>query len=371
MEIRKGPYGHFVINKIEDIGSINDYTREIVAENIPGHMLPLYIIPAVSHYEASYDFSGLVPLNHIKPSDFEMINKLRKALGDLILFFADLPDYLLAPSSLIIDNKFIFTDEDFTELKVCFDPIRTEPELLNIHSLTRTGLRDFLNSENLTGVIYSDEIDGIIYAVEQNDEELLRLEANKIRKPIDPPHKDSQIIDLIETKIVILMSIISLIFAVVKIPGLALLSVAFEVFFILKIRRILLDMPAITINTPEDDTKKLMLFGNENGKAPGLDALILTSKDPVSGQEDKKAIYTDKAAIGSDRFLCDIFSPDKEISPIHAQIKKVNRTYYVSDLSADNSTFLNNVRLEPGREYEIKSDQILMLGKREYKIEII
>ena len=35
MEIRKGPYGHFAINKIEDIDSVHSYTREIVEENIP------------------------------------------------------------------------------------------------------------------------------------------------------------------------------------------------------------------------------------------------------------------------------------------------------------------------------------------------
>ena len=60
MEIRKGPYGQFVINKLENIDSVNNYTREIIAENIPGHMLPLYIIPAVSTYELSYDCSDHV-----------------------------------------------------------------------------------------------------------------------------------------------------------------------------------------------------------------------------------------------------------------------------------------------------------------------
>ena len=371
MEIRKGPYGHFVIKKIEDIDSVHYYTREIIVENIPGHMLPLYIIPTLNHYEASYDFSGLVPLNISSPSDLSKINKLRKALGDLLLFIADLPDYLLSPSSITLDERFIFSDEDYSELKVCCDPCKVEPNKLNISSLIKSGIRDFLNSESLTGVIDPDEIDGIIYATEQTDVELFKDEANRIKDPIKEESTKPELLDLPMFKLIMLLSIVSLILSITKLNTLALLTAAVEVFFIVKLRRIFLEKPQITIPVNTSSTKKLMLFGGDNTNNSSIDTLILTSRDPLSGAEYKKAIYTDKAAIGSDRFLCDIYSPDKEISPIHAQIKKINRTYYVSDLSSDNSTFLNNVRLEPGREYEIKSDQTLMLGKREFKIEII
>ena len=371
MEIRKGPYGHFVIKKIEDIDSVHCYTREIIEENISGHMLPLYIIPTLNHYEASYDFSGLVPLNLTRPSALSKINKLRKALGDLLLFIADLPDYLLAPSSVTLDDRYIFSDEDYSDLKVCFDPCKVEPGKLNISSLIKTGLRDFLNSETFTEVLDPDEIDGIIYASEQNDSELLKDEANRIKEPIKEETNKPELLDLPMFKLIMLLSILSLIFSITGLNSIAIIIAAVEVFFIVKLRRILLDKPQITIPKNTNNTKKQMLFGGDSSNGSSIDALILTSKDPVSGTEEKKAIYTDKAAIGSDRFLCDIYSPDKELSPIHAQIKKVNRTYYVSDLSTDNSTFLNNVRLEPGREYEIKSDQTLMLGRREFKIEII
>ena len=370
MEIRKGPYGQFVINKIEDIDSVNSYTREIIVENIPGHMLPLYIIPAVSSYEASYDCSDYISLQTY-PCSVLNTNRIRKALGDLFFSFADFPDFLLAPSSLCLDPKFMFIDEDLSEIRVCFDPRIISPSDLCIGSIKKAGLRELLNSQCMEGILQPDEIDGLLYAAEQNDEDLFRKESQKIMVPLSEPEKTSELLELPEFKMIILASILSLIFTLIKIPAAALIFVVTEVFFAVKIRNSFINRPSIIVSESTDDTKRQMLFGKEDGKMRGIEALVLTSTDPATGQEDKKAIYTDKAAIGSDRFLCDVFYPDKGISPIHVQVKKVDRVYYVSDLSSDNSTYLNNIRLLPGREYEIKSDQTLMCGKREFKIEIL
>lgn len=371
MKIRKGPYGQFVINKLENIDSIHTYTSEIVAENIPGHMLPLYIIPAVSTYELSYDCSGLIsiPYSTSKQTIAE-INSVRSALGDLLLSFADLPDLLLAPSSLCLDPMFVFINDDLTDIKVCFDPCIADPEDLCIGSITKAGLRDFLNSEYFNGILNHDEIDGLLYAAEQNDTDLFKKEAAKITIPLPTPEKKSELLLLNEFRFIILGSLLSLIFSLISIPEAAIIFVFLQLYFAFKIRKILFNKPQITLPSTSDDTKMHMLFGNEN-KSTGLDAFILTSTDPDTGAEDKKAVYTDKAAIGSDRFLCDLFYPDKSISPIHAQIKKADRVYYISDMSSDNSTYLNNIRLIPGREYEIKSDQTLICGTREFKIEIM
>lgn len=371
MEIRKGPYGHFAINKIEDIDSVHSYTREIVEENIPGHMLPLYIIPAVSRYEVSYDFSGLSPLSILIPENNGQINRLRKALGDLFFSLADLPDYLLSPASVTFDERFIFSDENYEELKVCFNPVKVDPSSLNIHSLSRTALPDFLNSPSVSKALKPDEVDGILYAVEQNDSDLLKQESEKIKEPVTEPKEESKLLNLNEFKAVILAGLLSLIFSLTGIwPGVW-VSITAEIFFAVKTYKIIRNNDKTVIPVSSDETKKQMLFGKDENSNGGIDALILSSQDPLTGETEKKAIYTDRATIGSDRFLCDIFSADKEISPVHVEIRKTGRTYYVSDLSADNTTFLNNIRLEPGREYEIKSDQTLMIGKREYNIQII
>lgn len=371
MEIRKGPYGQFVINKIEDIDSIHSYTREIIAENIPGHMLPLYIIPAVSHYEASYDCSGLLTLHRSYPLFIPQINQLRKALGDLFFSFADLPDLLLSPSSICLDPRFMFIDEDLNQISVCFDPKRISPEDLCISSITKAGFRDLLNSKTMEGIILPDEIDGMIYAAEQNDPELFRKEAKKLMIPLSEPETEPVLLNLPEFKMIILASVLSLVFVLIDLNIVSLIFVIIEVFFAVKIKSLLYNRPQIVIPEANDDTKRQMLFGSEDGRHNGIEAIILTSTDPSTGTQDKKAIYTDKAAIGSDRFLCDVFYPDKSLSPIHAQIRKIGKTYYASDLSSDNSTYLNDIRLQPGREYEIKSDQTLMCGKREFRIEIM
>ncbi|MCR5047513.1 MAG: FHA domain-containing protein [Saccharofermentans sp.] len=371
MEIRKGPYGQFVINKLENIDSVNNYTREIIAENIPGHMLPLYIIPAVSTYELSYDCSDyffLIPYIHkTQPA----IDRIRKALGDLLLSFVDLPDLLLAPSSLCLDPRFMFISEDLTDIRVCFNPCNTDPNDLCIGSIIKAGLRDLLCSGIFSNVISNDEIDGIVYAAEQNDPELFGKVAKKISTPLPVQDKRSDLLCLNEFRFIILASLMSLIFSLIKVPAAALLFVLLQIFFAVKIRKIYSDKPEITVSASPDDTKMHMLFGKDEIRTGGFDAFILTSTDPDTGIEDKKAVYTDKAAIGSDRFLCDLFYPDKSISPIHAQIKKADKVYYISDLSSDNSTYLNNIRLIPGREYEIKSDQTLICGNKEFRIEII
>ncbi len=370
MEIRKGPYGQFVIRKIEDIGSIHNYTQRLIAENIPGHMLPLYVIPAVSTYELSYDFSGLKCLSLLPQFQRSEINQLRKALGDLFLSLCDLPDYLLSPGSVILEDKFVFTDDSFTSLRVCFDPVKIPSGKLNIRSLSDAGIRTFLNSESLSACLTPDEIDRIIYAVEQNDDELLRQEANRIMIPLPEPEAKSLLLDLNEFKLTFLLSLLSLIFMLLKFPILSLLVVTAEVLFAVKTYRKIKDSPEITVASDSDSTKRRMLFGDSD-EVCAIDALILTVSDPGTGKEEKRAVYTDKAAIGSDRFLCDIYVPDKEMSAIHAQIKKIGNTYYVCDLSQDNSTFIDNVRLTPGQDYEIKTGQVLMCGIREFRIDII
>lgn len=368
MEIRKGPYGQFVINKIENIDSINAYTREIIAENIPGHMLPIYIIPTVSGYEASYDVSGMRSLNSI--ADSLDTDNLRKAVGDLFISIADYPDYLLSPSSVIFDERYLFIDEKTNTLMACFDPVMKGPEKLNIASLSGSRLNEFLNTDLMQRILKPEETDGIIYAIEQNDPDILRKQGRLICKPLPIEDKSAKLLEIPEFKMIILCALIALIFAILTMPLPSSVFFAGAAFFVRKTVKVIEQKPEIEISKRTDSDKRQMLFGDNNTFSGGLDSLILTSIDPISKAEEKKAIYTDKASIGSDRFLCDIYSPDKEISPIHAQITKSGRTYYVRDVSSDNTTFLDNIRLEAGQDYEIKSGQTLMCGKREYKIEI-
>ena len=371
MEIRKGPYGHFAVKKIDDIGSLHSYTRGIVEENIPGHMLPLYVIPGMSSYEVSYDFSGLTSVFSLIPNEPSKINKLRKAFGDLFFSLSFLPDYLLSPAAVAFDGRFIFTDEDYSELKVCFDPVKTDPRDLNIRSLSSTGFRSFITSGSLSGILMPDEIDGLIYAAEQNDEELFRKEAEKIRLPLEEPEVKHELPSILKFKAAILMTVISVIFTFLSFYIPACLCASAGLVLIAMVRNEAKNKTPAIIPEETDGTRKEMLFGDNERTVNAIDALVLSYEDKASGRTEQRAVYTDSAAIGSDRFLCDIYIEDPKTSPVHALMRKSGRNYYVRDISSDNMTFLDNIRLDARREYEIKNGQSLICGETEFRIEIL
>ncbi|MCQ2516706.1 MAG: FHA domain-containing protein [Saccharofermentans sp.] len=368
MEIRKGPFGHFAVEKIGSIDSICDYSREIISENILGHMLPVYINPSINGYELYYDYSGLSSLSDKRANNQNDINKIRSCLGDLLLTFSLLPDYLLSPSSLKLDEKYVFIDDEYKCFSVCFNPIKTTPDKLNIAALGEAGLREFLESDSLTNVIKTEEIDKIIYALQTNDEVLFIKCANEISTPIIEEIKQLSLFHNSDFSRCIITSIFSLFFVIMgySIPSVILLLISIalglKTYLLLRIKDTTYNPPSI-----RDDSKTEMLFGNNNS---ALSCLILTSKD-INGDTISKSIYTNKATIGSDRFLCDIFIDDDNISAIHAEITQADKSYFIRDLSRDNSTFLDNVRLEPQKEYEIKSGQTLLVSRTEFQIEIM
>ena len=133
----------------------------------------------------------------------------------------------------------MFIDEDLSEIRVCFDPRIISPSDLCIGSIKKAGLRELLNSQCMEGILQPDEIDGLLYAAEQNDEDLFRKESQKIMVPLSEPEKTSELLELPEFKMIILASILSLIFTLIKIPAAALIFVATEVFFAVKIFNLL------------------------------------------------------------------------------------------------------------------------------------
>ncbi len=369
MEIRKGPFGHFATEKIGSLDSICDYSREIISENILGHMLPVYINPSIEGYELYYDFSGLSPLTSKTPKDMNELNNLRSCLGDLFLTISLLPDYLLSPASLVLDEKYIFVDDDYKSLSVCFNPGKISPDKLNIASLLESEMLKLLESDNLKNVIKPEEIDKLIYSLQTNDEALFIKCANSIASPLMEEKSESLLLKSSDFLRCIITTTFSLIFASLEyyVPSfiLFLISVALGLKTIIQLK---MHKQSLISHKPTDDSKTEMLF-NSN-KNSGLSCLILTTEDD-SGLKTSKSIYTDKATIGSDRFLCDIFIDKNDISALHAEIKKNGKSYYIRDLSNDNSTYLDNVRLEPQKDYEIKSGQTLMCSRIEFQIEIM
>lgn len=367
MEIRKGPYGHYAIEKIGNTHNICYYSHEIISENILGHMLPVYINPSIEGYELYFDYSGLSQLKDRKPSNLDEKNKLRECLGDLLLTFSLLPDYLLSPMSVTLDENYIFVDNSFKSLYVCYNPSKIKPEKLNLSSLLDAGIRNLLESDIFKEIILPEETDKIIYSLQTEDEKLFIQGANNIRTPLEEEKKENPLLKQFDFQRCLAAGILSLGFTLLHYPLPSIILVFISLLLGIKTYLQICVFKNDSNSKEQDDSKTKILFGSNQGNV--LSCLILTSED-INGDKISKAIYTDKATIGSDRFLCDIFIDDESISPIHAEIKKTEKSYFICDISSDNSTFLDNVRLEPQKDYEVKSGQTLICSQKEFQIEI-
>ena len=85
-------------------------------------------------------------------------------------------------------------------------------------------------------------------------------------------------------------SIISLIFAITKLTVLSLISESLVLFFSYRLWKTLTNKPEITVPHTLENTKKQMLFGDESEICRGHNAVILSSRDPATNQDDKKAV---------------------------------------------------------------------------------
>jgi len=54
------------------------------------------------------------------------------------------------------------------------------------------------------------------------------------------------------------------------------------------------------------------------------------------------------------------------IGKVHAQIIKRDGLYFIKDMNSRNGTYLNNTRIDPGKEYEIKNNDRITLANSEY-----
>jgi len=54
------------------------------------------------------------------------------------------------------------------------------------------------------------------------------------------------------------------------------------------------------------------------------------------------------------------------IGKVHAQIIKRDGLYFIKDMNSRNGTYLNNARIDPGKEYEIKNNDRITLANSEY-----
>jgi len=313
MEIRKGPFGHFAVESTGSSDFVFNYAREIIAENIPGHLLPVYINRSPDSLELSFDFSGLRPLNNcLFPKDLKSVNRFREAIGDLFLSFCSLPDFLLSPGNLVLDPNYMFTTDELDCIYVCLKPVKTEENSLVLSSIEKAGFKKFLTELIPSGIISSEDLDALTYAAQKNDEALFRKHAEELKKPKTQEVKSSGLIKSPEFKLSASACLLSLSVTMlnITIPG-VLLMFASAVFLIKAIKQ---TAPKDDIKAKirkADEAKIEMLFGDEEENPEAMGVLVLSSTNR-NGEIERKSVYTQKACLGSDRFLCDILCRTKE-----------------------------------------------------------
>ena len=370
MTIRKGPYGWFLARSLEKDDDVCEYAMEVIESGRREHFLPVYINKTFDGNELMYDFTGLMSVNDYQPNckkqDPVILMRRRTSIGDLFLSIIDSLDQLMNPALLILDPEYVYTDSTGTNIRLCYCPLATDIPI-KLSSICRTDLEHLLDCSYFSEVLTDEETSSIIYAVANNDEDLLEETANKLKERIN--NKTS----LNTNKIIIFAASVSAISLAAGITGsivASLLTMTLSLILLLLFIYDSFKKGNKKGNTGSEisDTKSRILF-DDSGKC-GLNAAFLESIGPEGGAPQSYAIYQDCTTIGSDRFLSDIYINSNSVSPIHAQIYLTQDTVYLSDCSADGKTFIDDHIIAPEIKHEIKNGQKLTFGDADYRIKI-
>ena len=194
MQIKKGPYGYYAIERLDSPDKICAYAEEVIA----GNKSDFYLKPVTDLFGSgamcSFEFSGYLQLTDPEFSVFSPGRKTtshkkdnknlslrRRSVGDLFYAFAKLLDNLISPSCLVLDPNMIFTDPEGISVKMCCLPVKSHPEDLCISSLGASRLEELLNCDFFKSIITDDEKNALVYSVKENNEEMFLKIAGLIR----------------------------------------------------------------------------------------------------------------------------------------------------------------------------------------------
>ena len=377
MMIRKGPFGHFAVEENFSGSEVFEYALEVIDDK-GEFFLPVYINKTFDGKEIAFDFSGMMPINEFESlspdAKHKMISLRRKSIGDLFLSINSMLDLLLNPAQLITDSKYVFTDKLGTEIKLCYLPLETTLPL-KLSSINTRNLERLLNHSFFRTALTEDEISSLICSVSNNDEGMLVKTAKKIKEsPIS--YQVTSLIELKFTKpddkllISFAFCILSLISYYVFGVPIALISLVFSLTtVVLYVRGVLPSIMCAFTTKQEDNSERIRMFFDDT-EEHNMNCAFLESIKPVDGAYLKYAIYQDCTVIGSDRFLSDFYIDNQSISPIHAQIFLTQDTVYLSDYSANGSTYIDDKPIIPENKYEVKNNQKIRFGNIDFKIKI-
>ena len=407
MQIKKGPFGYFAVEKLDSPDKLCSYAEEVIA----GNKSDFYLTPVTEFFGSGvmccYEFSGYVPITDPEFSVFSSQGKFsshkresknlilrRKSVGDLFYSFAKMLDNLISPSTIVIDPDLIFTDTEGITLKLCCLPIKSSPENLNLSSLDASRLEKLLCCDFFTNVITDDEKNALIYSVKEDNEELFKkiaktlsgteeqlstsldLGRERTESKTELPRSIKDISksekDLYLSCLSAFLSLASFILKM-KLPCILMFALSFIILISFLINQKKKNEKITKEHNHEKSKQRSsILFSEkeftenvEDGKDKPLVPLTpgkLTLLSDCKGINPQYSVYLDETYIGSDCFLSDIVLDAPGISPLHAVIIQKNGTFYLQPSQGTGKTYLEDSPIENGKSYEIKSGQKITIG---------
>ncbi|MBP5260647.1 MAG: FHA domain-containing protein [Clostridiales bacterium] len=364
MKIRKGPFGQFACEELDKDDQLFDYALGVIDCNAEDIFLPLSVNKTYDGNELAFDHSGLVSINDhsgINNKNRDQYLKIRrKAIGSFFLSVAHCPDILINPSLIVLDPRFVFTDDNGTFLKVCLMPLKTNKPL-RLSSMDPKALEGLLDHDFFRDALSDEEINTIIYSASSNNRKMLTEVTDRLMSDDHNNEQHAPDIKLIYSSALALLALLS--FFIIDIKMAVVSAVASALFLYAVSHRSHNDT-----GTPPSDTDKLVLF--DDLSQDRFCSAFLESLAPVNGDIIRYAVYQDCTTIGSDRFLSDLYINDRSLSPIHAQIYMTQDTVYLSDCSAEGKTFIDDKPVSAETKHEVKNGQKITLGNVDLKITI-
>ena len=368
MKIRKGPYGYFAVFEIENMQLVYKYAWDIIKEHLIEGLLSAYDDETRKGNELLYDFSGLIKITDEGAVSTDRKTK-RKAIGDPFNLIIKLEDYILPADNLLLDPDYIFFDAEHKKLNLCYLPLTVETKN-DISSLGYDRIEKLLSCDFFRTSLSEDEITSLIYSVKSNDEDLYSKVTESILTKDEAQKKEFNV-NRLSFILLMIFSFITLVFSVLFLDRIC--SVFLGIIFCGLLVKTLYDYKKdkeITENNELRSERTKILFE----KDPDLpdDDCNLFSFASIESEDDKKAygIYANETIIGSDRFLSDIHIEDEEISALQAKIIKEDNSFYITDCSDRNNTYLENRTLEKDKLYEIKDGHELRFGNKVFQFKI-
>lgn len=407
MQIKKGPYGYYAIEKFDSPDKLCSYAEEVIA----GNKTDFYLRPVTDIFGSgamcSFEFSGYMQItdpefsvfspnkkNASKKKDAKNLSLRRKSAGDLFYAVAKLLDNLISPSCLVLDPNMMFTDPDGITVKMCCLPIKSDPNDLCISSLGASRLENLLNCDFFKSIITDDERNALVYSVKENKEELF-LKVARIIKGIDEeppfalPEQETEckaqtavsISNLSKTDRDLIIAGLSSFLSLASILNRMLLPCFLFYFLALIIfATTLLNMRKSKENIKKEESEEVskqrssILFSDITQTSDSDENLFvpLTSGKLtlISDRNDVKknfSVYLSETTIGSDCFLSDIVIDDPLIAPLHAVIRQKDGTFYLEPSKGTGRTYIEDSPIENGKSYEIKSGQKISFGEIEFR----